>query len=181
MLGIDEILRAEPAADIGRDKAHLVPLDTERARRKVARRVDALRRDVGRIAAGCPIVESDDATRLHRIGHNAMVVDAQTNNVRRRRRGSASLSRHPGEAQIARRFGGNLRRPRGARCSRIDDRRQRRVIDHHMFGGVERRVAAGGDDERHRLPDIAHLVRRQERLRRKRERLAGLGIGRDVG
>jgi len=42
MLGVDEILRAKPAADIGGDKAQLRRGDVERAGRLVAGRVEAL-------------------------------------------------------------------------------------------------------------------------------------------
>ncbi len=137
----------------------------------VARRVDALRRDVGRVAAGCRIVETDNAARLDRVGDDSMVVDCQTNDMRslrrRRHRGIARLSSHPGEAQIARRFGGNLRRPRRACCSRVDDRRQRVVIDRDMLGGIDRLLARFGDDQRYRLADIAHLAVGEERLRRE--------------
>src|SRR5262249_59693006 len=46
LLGVDEILGAEAAADIRRDKAQLLRFDAERAGGMIARRVQALRREM---------------------------------------------------------------------------------------------------------------------------------------
>ena len=51
VLGIGEVLGAEAAADIGRDEAHVLGLDAERAGDVVAVDVDVLARDVERVAA----------------------------------------------------------------------------------------------------------------------------------
>ena len=45
------------------------------------------------------------------------------------------------------------------------------------LGGIERLRPRLGDDQRDRLADMAHLADRQQRLRRKGERLAGLHVG----
>ncbi len=130
-----------------------------------------------RITIAHRIVLRDDTARLHRIGHNPMIVDGQMNDMRcLRGRLHQALGNCPSKAQIARYFGGNQRRACRACCSRIDHRRQRRVIDCDALGGVERLLAALRDDQRHRLADIAYLAGGEQRLRREAERLAGLRI-----
>ena len=80
----------------------------------------------------------------------------------------------PFEAQIARNARRQLRCTGGARGRSDRHRRQRRVIDRNPLGGVQRQVAGLGDDQRHRLADIADRALGQQRLRREGERLAGL-------
>ena len=41
---------------------------------------------------------------------------------------------------------------------RVDDRRQRLIVDTYAFQGVFGQVTALGDHDRHRLADVAHLV-----------------------
>src|ERR1051325_7448830 len=77
VFGVDEILRAEPAADIGRDKAQTRWLDPEYARRRIAGRVQALGRDVRGIAAGIRVLHADNAALLHRVGDDAVVVERE--------------------------------------------------------------------------------------------------------
>ncbi len=83
----------------------------------------------------------------------------------------------PVETEISRRLSRDLRRHRGAGGGGGGHRRQRGIVDNHGLGGVERLVAGIGDDQRHRLAGIADLAFGQQRLRRKGEALAGLGIG----
>ena len=64
----------------------------------------------------------------------------------------------PIEAEIARHFGRNLGRARRTGGSGGRHRRQGAVVDHDLLGGVERLRAGLGDDQRHRLADIADLV-----------------------
>ena len=69
----------------------------------------------------------------------------------------------------------------GRAVDRIGDGRQRRVIDRDRLGGIERGLAGFGDDQRDRLAGVAHFFPGEQRLRRKREILAGHGIGLDRG
>jgi hypothetical protein len=55
-----------------------------------------------------------------------------------------------------------------ARGARIDDCFERRVFDRHQLGGVFGDVATLGDDQRHRLADIAHALDRQRPLLHRR-------------
>jgi hypothetical protein len=77
VLGIDEIFGAETAADIGRDEPHLRRFDAEGAGGMVTGRVDALRGDMGRVAAARGIEEADHPTRLHRVGDDAVAGDVE--------------------------------------------------------------------------------------------------------
>ena len=54
MLGIDEILRAKAAADVGRDKPHCCRSDAQRAGGIVAGGMDALARDIGAYTGRLP-------------------------------------------------------------------------------------------------------------------------------
>ena len=157
VLGIDEILRAEPAADIGRDKTQPGRLDPESAGRRVAGRVQALGRDMRGVAAARRIIR-DDAARLHRVGDDAVVVEREVYDMRRRGEGfidGGGIAGQPLEAQIARRFVGDNRGVGGAGCHRVGHGRQWRVVDDDRFGGVERDLAGLGDDQRDRLAGIA--------------------------
>ncbi len=87
----------------------------------------------------------------------------------------------PFEAQVARHVQRQERRAGGSRRRPGRDRRQRHIIDGQLLGRVKRLVAALGDNQRHRLADIAHLALGEERLRHKREGLAGHRIGIDIG
>ena len=62
----------------------------------------------------------------------------------------------------------NERRGFFARGARIDDRFERRVFDRHQLGGVFGDIAALGDDQRHRLADIAHPLDRKRPLLHRR-------------
>ncbi len=84
VLGIDEVLGAKAAADIGGDKPHRPRRHPERARRVIAGIVDALRRDVGGVATALRVPQPDDAARLHRVGDDPVVVEPQADHMRGR-------------------------------------------------------------------------------------------------
>jgi hypothetical protein len=50
-------------------------------------------------------------------------------------------------------------------CNRVDDRRQRLVVDLDLLRGVERLRERVGDDQRDRLADVGDLLLREERRR----------------
>ena len=164
MLGIDEILRAEAAADIGRDKSHCSGRHTQCTRGIVARRMNALARNVGRVPAAIRIPKPNDAARLHRVGDDPVIVEIEFDEMcRGGKSGSyrSAVAGSPIEAEIARHFGRNLGRSRRTGGCSGRHRRQRAIVDHDLLGGVERLRAALGDNQRDRLADIADLARRQ--------------------
>ena len=82
LLGIGEILGAEAAADIGCDEAQSLGRHVQHARDGVAIAVQALAGDVRDVLPGGRVVDADDAARLHRIGHDPMVVQSQRYDMR---------------------------------------------------------------------------------------------------
>ena len=114
MLGIDEILGAEPAADIGRDEPHRRRRDAQRVGGAVAGRMDALARDIGGVSAAVAHPRADHAARLDRIGDDPMIVELQLDDMRRsgeRRVDRGGIAGPPIEAHITRDLDRNLRRP----------------------------------------------------------------------
>ena len=84
MLGIDESLHAEAAADIGRDQAQLVLRQFQHdLGQRIAHEMRALGRGVERRAAACRIVIGDGVARLHGIDHDAVVEKVERDDVRR--------------------------------------------------------------------------------------------------
>ncbi len=164
VLRIDEILGAETAADIGGDKPHRRRRDAQRAGGVVAGDVDALTGNMGGVAALTRIPQTDHAARLDRVGDDAVVVEAELDDMRRRGKGRLDRRRVAGapvEAQVARHLGRNLRCRRRAGSGNGGHRRQWGIVDHHRFGGIECSGTGQGDDQRHRLAGVADLVRGQ--------------------
>jgi hypothetical protein len=123
MLGINEILGAEAAADIGRDKPHCTGRHTQCTRGIVARRVNALARDIGRVTAAIGIPKPNDAARLHRVGDDPVIVEIEFDDMCRGGEGRGdrgAIAGSPIEAEIVRYFGRNLGRFRltGGCCGR---------------------------------------------------------------
>ena len=184
MLGIGEVLGAEAAADVGRDEAHVLRLDAQRARHMVAVDVDVLARGVERVAAARRVELPDAAAWLHRVGDDAMVVELEADDVRGLGEGridAGGIAGAPVDADIARHFVGD---ERCAVCPRRLTRRdgaQWLVVDLYELGRVERLGMGLRHDQRHRLAGKARLAAGQQRLDRKDERLAGLHIGLGIG
>ncbi len=117
MLGVDEILGAEAAADIRGDEPHRRRRHAERSRGMVAGVVDALARNIGRVTAIIRIPDADNAARFHRIGDDTVIVEAELDHMGRRGKGRVDclpIAGEPVEADITRHFGRNLRRARRA-------------------------------------------------------------------
>ena len=72
----------------------------------------------------------------------------------------------PIEHQIAGDMVKQLRRAGGDRILRVGDDRQRLIFHLDRFGGVARGAQRLGDDERHRLADIADLAQSEQGTRR---------------
>ena len=85
----------------------------------------------------------------------------------RHRSGIALLDMERG---VARRLVPERRRAVGERRTAIDDRRQRLVVDLDELGGFACDLRAVGDDERHRVADMAHAIDGQRVARRHDQR-----------
>src|SRR5271155_4380070 len=97
MLGIDEILGAEAAADIRGDEPHRRRRYAERTGRMVAGVVDALARNGGRITPMIRIPDSDYATRLHRVCDDAVIVQIELDHMSRGGKGGVDPRRVAGQ------------------------------------------------------------------------------------
>ena len=140
LLGIDEDLRAEAAADIGRDHAQLVlGRDADEGRQHEPRDMRVLARRVEREGVRAGIVVADRRARLHRVGDQAIVDEVELGDVRGRGEGRVgrapcrrdascrpccSARRHAPAARPARRSS-RCRQPPAARRSRRRSSRPR--------------------------------------------------------
>jgi hypothetical protein len=176
---VQEDLRAEAAADIGRDHAHLRlgQPEHERAHQQPLD-VRVLVRDVQGVALVVLRVARVRGARLHRVRDQPVVDDVELADVGRaleRRVDRVLVAMAPVVADIARhvvvhRCGGTV----GLRD--VDDGGQFFVVDLDQLGRVLRLVDALGDDQRHLVAHVAHLALREHRVRRLLHRRAVLAV-----
>ena len=178
LLGINENLRAEPAADIGCDHAQLVlGRHADECGDDQPRHMRILRGVPEREIAGAGIVFGDGDARLHGVGNQAIVDDVEPRDVLRafdrriHRLGVAEMPliyRVPGRGLVDRR--------RALRLGHVDHRRQHLIVDLDLLGRVFALRGRFGDHHRDRIADIAGLARRDRRMRRHLHRRAVLGM-----
>ncbi len=135
--------------------------------------VHRLDRAADRIAVLGAVVFADAAARLHRVRRDPVDADLVANDAVRagkRRIDRIFAADFVKEGLVARVLVPNCWRARGQRCRGGDHRRQRRVVDLDQFGRVLRLVQGIGDDERHRVADIAHAPLGEQRLRANESR-----------
>ena len=129
--------------------------------------------------AGAGIVFADRGARLDRVRHQAVVDDVELGDVLGRlergvdRFGVAEVPLIDG---VVRRDLVDLRRALLLRRGGIGDRRQHRVIDFDLLGGVARLRQRLGDHDRDRIADMAGLAVGERRMRRHLHRRAVLGM-----
>jgi len=184
MLGVNEVLGAKAAADVGRDEPHLRRRRSERLGGVVAIAMDVLAGDMQRVAPARRVVEPDAAARLHRIGDDAVIVEVELDHMCRRLEGGVDgrmIAGPPLEADIARHIRCKLWRAWSTSGGSGRHRRQRHIVDRDQLGGIERQGLRLGGDERHRLADEAHLAAGQQRLQVEGEFFARLDIGFGIG
>ena len=92
--------------------------------------------------------------------------------------GRGSIAEMRIDQKIARRRLVELRRPGRERGLAIDGERQRFVIDQHRFRGVPSQGLRLGDDQRHRLADMADALHRQQLVRADEDGARRAAIGR---
>ena len=162
LFGVQVDLRAEAAADVGRDHAHLVLGQAEHERRhQQPLDVRILARDVQRVRVVGAAVRRDRGARLDRVGDQPVVDDVELRDVRRlgeRRVDRRLVAERPRVALVARRLVVDLRRARLQRVDAVHDRGQHLVVDLDQLGGVLRLVARLGDHQRDLIADVAHLA-----------------------
>ena len=172
--GIEEVLGAEAAADIGRVQADALERQLEHELGELA--ADAVQALPGQLeveAVGRGVPARDAGALLDRRHDDAVVHHVDLDDVR----GVLHRLRHRGgialldvERRVVRRLRPELRRAVHDRRAAVDDRRQRLVVDLDQLGRFARRLGAVGDDERHRIADMAHALDRQREARRHGQR-----------
>ena len=172
LLGIDEGLHAECAADIGRDQPQRLLGDFEHHfGQRVAHEVRTLGRRIEGRAAARRVKVGNGVARLHRVRHDAVVDEIERGDVRGL--GEGGVGRLgvaevvvPVEHQVA---GNMIEQPRcigSERVRGIGHRRQHIVLDLDGLGGVARGGHGLGHDKGDRLTDVSHLALRQHRTGR---------------
>ena len=179
LLGVVEDLRAEAAADVGRDDAELLLGDAEHeGAHQQADDVGVLRGGVEGVLVVGGVVLADGAARLHRVGDQAVVDELERRDVRRGRdRGvdglAVVLDEAPVEAEVARVVvvdGGGAGLEGGAH---VDDGGQLLDVDDDGLGGVAGLGQRLGDDGGDGVADVADLALGEDRVLRLLHRVAG--------
>ena len=177
---IQENLRAEAAADVGRDHAHLVLGQPEHERRhQQPLDVRILARHVQRVAVVRARIAGQRRTRLDRVGNEAVVHELEPGHVMRlleRTVDRRLVTQRPHVARVVRRDVVHDRGARLARIGRVDDRRQQFVIDFDQLGGILGLIERLGDDHGDLVADVAHLALREQRVLGLLHRL-GVDVG----
>ena len=174
--GINHLLAAKAAADIGRHDAELSLGNPQHQHPdQDPRDVRQLGRGVERVIAGGGLVLRQGGSRLHRVGDQPVVDEIEPGDVMSP--GKGGLGRHriadrPIAAEIARHTFIELRRIGPYRGDDPSHCRQNPIFDLNAFGGVAGDLDAVGNDHRDRVADMAHVALRQQRMRRLLHRLA---------
>jgi hypothetical protein len=176
---VREVLRTETSANIRRDEPHRRRCDAQRSCRRITIAVDVLAGDLQRVALLFRVIQADGATWLHRIGDDTMIVEPDR--YRMRCRCERGIDRNcvtplPVHANIAGHFVRDLGRTIPPRGVSGGEDRQCVVVHDNALRRVQCLCACRGDNQRHRLANMAHLAGRQQRLRREGEALAGLHV-----
>ena len=175
IFAIGKQLGAEPAADIRTDHPHLFQRDLQHhAADDLAQAMAALAADRQRQMIAPGIVFADHRARFHEIGDDARIDDRYFGDrmrFRERRLGRLLVADRHVEQHVAGMLGPDLRRPLLDRMEDADHRRQRRPVDLDRLDRIARLIDRFGDDKRHGVADMAHLVPRQDRIGRAGERI----------
>ena len=121
------------------------------------------------VAAGVRIVRREHGARLHRHAGDALHPGLELRHMRGARKrglGRRGVAKLCIEADIGARLIVHARRILARRRHRVGHARQRLVVDLDKLRAVLGRPHGVGDNHRHRLADEAHLVGRQQIMRR---------------
>ena len=180
LLGVDEDLGAEAAADVRGDHPQLVlGGDADEGGEHQPRHMRVLAGGVEGVVLAALVVVAHRRARLHRIGNQAVVDEVERGDMGGAGEGGVGrrlVPEMPLEHRVLRR---DLMHLRGARLARVPghgDRRQHVVVDDD---GLRRILGGGesvGDDHRHMVAHVAHLALREGRMRPRLHRRAVLGM-----
>jgi len=173
LVGVVVDLAAEAAADLGSDDPHLVLGHAERRERhQQPVHVRVLTRHVDRHLAGRRVVGGEHRARFDRMRDQAVVAQVELHGVRGRGEGGVhrfALADLPVEGHVA----GRLFVDRGSAAFEsghdVGHGVERFVVDGDPVGGVACEVAVLGDDDGHRVADVADRVGGDHRVRRRLE------------
>ncbi len=170
VLGVQEQLHTETAADVGGDDAEFLRVGLEHGRGKQTLQQPAAL-GVGVQRPALAVIIGDGRARFHGRDDDAVVDHAQPGDVRRP--GELGLGRglvadFPVERGVARHVrpdpgGGGV-----GRDGQVGGGGQDVVLDADRLGGIACLLGGGGDDEGHGIADMAHRAVGQHRMRRHR-------------
>ncbi len=169
LLAVAVQLRAEPAADVGRDHAHL----------RLGRLVDdghershEVRHLRGRVQRDLAVRVTQSATQP-RVSIAIGVIrwlkfcDFTIRGALREGLGEALRLVRERAAEVVESYSSCTRgAPASSAAAGVGDGGLRVVVDEHRVGGVARRVAVGGDHHRDRLAVVAHAALGEQRMPR---------------
>jgi hypothetical protein len=173
--GIEEVLHAEAAADVGRVEVDALRRQLEHELGELAAdAVHVLPRQLELQRIGRGMVVRDAGARLERRHDHAVVHHVDLDDVRGRahRLGhDAGIALLQMKGHVARRLIPQRGRVLGECRASIDDGRQRIVVDLDQLGRVARDLGVVGHDEGHRIADMTHTIPCQCKARRHDQRL----------
>ena len=181
LVGVEDVLAAEPAAHVRDDDAHPVLVGAEQLHELVADAVRRLGRDPHRHVVRLCLGPRDDPPGLDGVRAPAVLLERDGEDVGRGGERGAAVAVFGAYflddvvARVAMRGGG----AGGERVPAVGDRRERLVLDVHQRCRVLRRVARIGDDDGDGFADVHRLVFRHHQWLRRLGKVPGAMVGRD--
>ena len=168
LLGIDEDLRAEAAADVRSDHAQLVfRRESDERREDEPRDMRVLARRVERDRIGSGVVFADRGARLHRIRDQPVVYEVELGHVRspgKGRIGGSLVAHVPIEHGIVWRRVVDLRLTGIGGGRGVDGGRQLAIVDNYLLRRFARLCISIGDHDGDMVADVANFALSERRM-----------------